>query len=91
MTFFTSSGDIRPQFGSILDNLTTSEFNAGLIGPGSWGCELRPWIYCVAVLLLLLLLLLLLSLTRSLPQIRTCSKLESAQCRQQPAEKGSTS
>jgi alpha-galactosidase len=38
MNFFRSSGDIRPQFGSILDNLmTTSEFNAGLTGPGCWG------------------------------------------------------
>ena len=40
MNFFRTSADIRPQWGSILDNLmTTSEFNAGLAGPGCWGCE----------------------------------------------------
>lgn len=38
MNFFRTSGDIRPQWGSILSNLaTTSAFNAGLAGPGCWG------------------------------------------------------
>ena len=40
MNFFRTSGDIRPQWGSVLSNLmTTTEFNAGLAGPGCWGCE----------------------------------------------------
>jgi len=38
MNLFRTSGDIRPQWGSILTNLmTTTEFNAGLAGPGCWG------------------------------------------------------
>lgn len=38
MNLFRTSGDIRPQWGSILSNLvTTSTFNAGLAGPGCWG------------------------------------------------------
>ena len=38
MNFFRTSGDIRPQWGSVLSNLmTTAEFNAGLAGPGCWG------------------------------------------------------
>jgi alpha-galactosidase len=38
MNLFRTSGDIRPQWGSILSNLmTTSEFNSGLAGPGCWG------------------------------------------------------
>ena len=38
MNFFRTSADIRPQWGSILSNLmTTSEFNAGLAGPGCYG------------------------------------------------------
>ena len=37
MNFFRSSGDIRPQWGSILSNLmATSATNAGLAGPGCW-------------------------------------------------------
>eukprot|EP01047_Picozoa_sp_COSAG01_P052521 COSAG01_NODE_5530_length_4203_cov_9.168860_4_plen_276_part_00 len=39
MNFFRTSADIRPQWGSVLSNLmTTSEFNAGLAGPGCWSC-----------------------------------------------------
>ena len=38
MNFFRTSGDIRPQWGSILSNLmTTASYNAGLAGPGCWG------------------------------------------------------
>ena len=38
MNLFRTSGDIRPQWGSVLSNLmTTSEFNAGLAGPGAAG------------------------------------------------------
>ena len=38
MNLFRTSGDIRPQWGSILSNLmTTVEFNAGLSGPGCYG------------------------------------------------------
>ena len=38
MNLFRTSGDIRPQWGSILSNLmTTVEFNSGLAGPGCWG------------------------------------------------------
>lgn len=37
MNFFRASGDIRPQWGSVLSNLmTTSAFNAGLAGPGCY-------------------------------------------------------
>ena len=38
MNLFRTSGDIRPQWGSVLSNLmTTSAFNEGLAGPGCWG------------------------------------------------------
>lgn len=38
MNFFRTSGDIRPQWGSVLSNLmTTPDFNGGLTGPGCWG------------------------------------------------------
>jgi len=38
MNLFRTSGDIRPQWGSILSNLmSTTEFNEGLAGPGCWG------------------------------------------------------
>lgn len=38
MNFFRTSGDIRPQWGSILSNLmTTPTYNGGLTGPGCWG------------------------------------------------------
>ena len=40
MNFFRTSGDIRPQWGSVLSNLvTTPSYNGGLAGPGCWGCE----------------------------------------------------
>ena len=38
MNSFRTSGDIRPQWGSILSNLvSTGVYNAGLAGPGCWG------------------------------------------------------
>jgi len=38
MNLFRTSGDIRPQWGSVLTNLvSTGAYNAGLAGPGCWG------------------------------------------------------
>lgn len=52
MNFFRTSGDIRPQWGSVLSNLvTTPSYNGGLAGPGCWGCECMTQALVLALIL----------------------------------------